>query len=156
MSPASSPSCSPTRRSCCCGGATCCARPSPTSSPSRPAAGARSPGSTGQPVGEPVYDREAIDRRLGQVVYEQARWREFLARLGSRSGLPFAELAYEDLVRDWDGVLGPLLAGLVGDGFDGVVPAPRLRRQSDARTERILLRYLEDSAGRRAPALAAR
>jgi trehalose 2-sulfotransferase len=115
------------------------------------------PGSTGQPVGEPVYDREAIDRRLGQVVYEQARWRDFLARLGSRSGLPFAELAYEDLVRDWDGVLGPLLAGLVGDGFDGVVPAPRLRRQSDARTERILLRYLEDRrAGSRALILAAR
>jgi LPS sulfotransferase NodH len=111
------------------------------------------PGSNGPAVGDPTYDRDAIDRRLGQVVYEQARWRDFLARLG----LPVAELAYEDLVRDWDGVLGPLLAGLVGDGFDGVVPAPRLRRQSDARSERILLRYLEDRrAGGHPPTLAAR
>ena len=65
-------------------------------------------------------------------MYEQACWREFLAWVG----LPVAEVAYEDLVRDWDGVLRPLLAGLLGDGV--TVPAPRLRRQSDARTERIL------------------
>ena len=108
--------------------------------------------STGKAAGEPAYDREAIDARLGRVVYEQARWRAFLSWIG----LPFAEVAYEDLVRDWDGVLRPLLAGLLGDSFDGTVPAPRLRRQSDARTERILLRYLQDRrAGAGLPTLAA-
>jgi trehalose 2-sulfotransferase len=99
----------------------------------------------------PVYDRAAIHATLGRFAYQRAQWRAFLAH----QRLPHLEVVYEDLARDYAGTLRPLLRALLGDRWDGQVPPPRLRRQGDARSERLVLRYLQaeraERHGRPAP-----
>ena len=111
-----------------------------TSSPGRPAAGARSLAPTGRPWREPAYDRW---RRSTPGSARSCTSRPAGAS-SSHGRATVAEVVPTRPGPRLDGVLRPLLAGLLGDGV--TVPAPRLRRQSDARTERILARYLADRA----------
>jgi LPS sulfotransferase NodH len=80
---------------------------------------------------------------VSQFGDEQRRWRECLERLG----LPVVEVVYEELARDYGGAVRRVLRALLGDGWAGEVPPPRLRRQADAASERLLLRYLRERRG---------
>lgn len=98
------------------------------------------PGGTADPAWTPAYDRGAIDRRLSQFRRELQAWRDCLDHLR----LPVVEVAYEELAGDYRGAVRRVLRGLLGEGWDGEVPPPRLRRQADAASERLLLRHLRE------------
>ena len=104
------------------------------------------PGGSTDPAWTPLYDRCAIDRRLSQFGRELRAWRDCLDHLG----LPLVEVAYEELARDYRGTVRRVLRALLGERWDGEVPPPRLRRQADAASERLLLRYLRERHGERA------
>lgn len=106
------------------------------------------PGARQEPAADPVYDHAGIHRMLGQFGYELRQWHACLDRLR----LPVVEVAYEDLARDYAGTLRRLCRRLLGDGWDGDVAAPRLRRQADGRGERFALRYLRERVGAPLPA----
>ena len=106
------------------------------------------PDGAAEPRPHPSYDRQRIDRVRSQFGYELRRWRECLEQLR----LPVVELAYEELARDYGGAVRRVLRALLGDGWDGEVPPPRLRRQADAASERLLLRYLHERRGELAAA----
>ena len=119
----------------CCGGATCSARAVWTSSPGRPAAGARSLAPTGRPWRSPPTTGRRSTPGSARSCTSRSPSHGRAARRRGRLRGPGPRLGRG---------AAPLLAGLLGDGV--TVPAPRPRRQSDARTERILPRYLADRA----------
>jgi trehalose 2-sulfotransferase len=103
----------------------------------------RAPGDDADPAWTPAYDRRAIDRRLSQFSHELHAWRDCLDHLR----LPVVEVAYEELAGDYRGTVRRVLRALLGEGWDGEVPPPRLRRQADDSSERLLLRYLRERRG---------
>jgi trehalose 2-sulfotransferase len=100
-------------------------------------------GTAAEPAAEPAYDPNRIDAMVRLFRYELGRWRACLDHLR----LPTVEVVYEDLAGDYGGTVRRLLRALLGGGWDGPVPPPRLRRQADTRSERLLLRHLRERHG---------
>ena len=87
---------------------------------------------------EPVYDRERIAALVALANYTSDRWTKFFDAI---TACPYV-VTYEDLDRDYETTVTDLLRHL-----DRPVKAPprRMRRQSDARSEALVLRFLRDS-----------
>ena len=88
---------------------------------------------------EPAYDRKRIQYLAGLARFVDAHWIRLFAAIGVRP----VTIAYEDLDRDYAGTVGALLEQL---GRPATVKARRLRRQSDARSEAFVLRFLRETA----------
>lgn len=89
------------------------------------------------------YDYERILQIMAVADYSNAHWAGFFGALGVE---PYA-ITYEQLSDDYEAAVGRLLRRL---GFpDGQVRAPRMRRQSDAETEAMALRFVKEDAARR-------
>ena len=85
------------------------------------------------------YDLQQIRWFEDALIDHESRWRMYLG--GCRATL--LEVCYEDLAADLTGTVQQVLdfLGLATDG-EIPLPAPRLRAQSDASTDRVLSRYL--------------
>lgn len=95
------------------------------------------PGAEMERVREPEYDDATVTRLIGYSDFCHGHWRNLMAAMG-RPGL---SLAYEDLVRDYAGSVGSLLAQLGSNGS----PAPvRMRRQANDLSEALVMRYLQE------------
>ncbi|MEO8259986.1 MAG: Stf0 family sulfotransferase [Acidobacteriota bacterium] len=95
------------------------------------------------PVGEPEYDYDRILGMIGFADYSHAHWRGFFAANGIE---PYC-LTYEELASEFERVVGALFARL----GSASVPAPRrMQRQSNDRTEGMVLRFLREHAARTA------
>jgi LPS sulfotransferase NodH len=88
---------------------------------------------------EPAYDRQRIQYLAGLAMFVDAHWERLFAAIGARP----CTIAYEDLDRDYAGTVGALLVHL---GRPAAAAPQRLRRQSDARTEAFVLRFLRETA----------
>ena len=103
------------------------------------------PGAPRRPAIEPpTYD---FERLLGQVAEANRcsrHWTAFFAALGVA---PY-EISYERLVGDYAATVAALLTAI--GATDPTARAPRLRRQSDATSEAMALRFLRDEAAWRA------
>jgi LPS sulfotransferase NodH len=94
-------------------------------------------------LGKADYDYERILQIMAAADYSNAHWANFFSALGVK---PYV-ITYEQLSSDYDGSVGALLRRL---GFPcGQLQAPRMRRQSDALTEAMALRFVKEDAGRR-------
>ena len=92
---------------------------------------------------ELVYGYERILRLVAGADRCNLHWGKFFAALGQ---IP-AAITYEDLIADYAGTVERLLRHL---GRDAEAPPLRLRRQSDERSERMMLRFLRERAEREA------
>jgi LPS sulfotransferase NodH len=92
-------------------------------------------------LGAPVFDAERIERLMGYSDYCHGHLRNLFAAMGVA---PLA-MSYEALTTDYSTSVGRVLAYL---GSDVEAPAPRMRRQADAESEALVLRYLRDRAAK--------
>jgi LPS sulfotransferase NodH len=90
-------------------------------------------------LGAPVFDAERIERLMGYSDYCHGHLRNLFAAMGVA---PLA-MSYEALTADYSASVGRVLAWL---GSNADAPAPRMRRQADADSEAMVLRYLRDRA----------
>lgn len=88
-------------------------------------------------TGSVEYDYERIHGLIALADHCNGHWRNFFA---ANAIQPLA-LAYEDLVAPDSPALRGLLAAL---GYTGPLPAPRMRRQANADSERLMARFLRD------------
>lgn len=93
---------------------------------------------------EPDYDAAEIARLLGYVDFCNGHWRNLIAAMDG----PRLALAYEDLVRDYAGSVGTLLAALGSAG--SAAPPIRMQRQADRVSEAFVARYLQECGVRSA------
>jgi len=96
----------------------------------------------------PSFDFAMIERLIGYADFCNRHWRGFFAAIGAA---PHG-LAYEDLTRDHDTAVKAALDHL---GSTAAVPPVRMKRQSDARNEAMVLRFLRENAARMAGGSAA-
>ena len=94
-----------------------------------------------QAAAKPQYDYDRIAGMIGFADYCHAHWRRFFAV----NGIAPCRLTYEDLSADFEGTCGRLCATL---GATSVARTHRMRRQADATSEAMVLRFLEDHASR--------
>lgn len=87
----------------------------------------------------PEYDYRRLADLMGVEAYCQGHWTRYFEALGVR---PYS-LCYEDLDADYAATVQALLEHL---GGRDPAPGPRMRRQSGAETEALVLRYLRDEA----------
>ena len=100
------------------------------------------------PAEPPEFDRDAISRLLRYAEACEAGWRDWFTAHAIK---PF-EITYEDMVKDLDKAVRDIA------GFCGItVPAglghirPRMRRQADQHTERLVRLYGASLSGGQAP-----
>jgi len=94
--------------------------------------------------GEPVYDPDRIEARLGDIVREEARWSRFFARTGRTP----ARLVYEAVIADPQGAVDQV-SRLVGVERAVCDPsAVDLRIQRDALNAEWRIRFLAERGGR--------
>jgi LPS sulfotransferase NodH len=96
----------------------------------------------------PSFDFTKIERMIAYADFCHRHWRGFFAVIGA---VP-RDLAYEDLTRDHDAAVKGVLDRL---GSPAAVPPVRMKRQSDARSEAMVLRFLRENAARAAGSSAA-
>ena len=96
----------------------------------------------------PSFDFATIERLIAYADFCHRHWRGFFAAIGA---VPHG-LAYEDLTRDHDATVKDVLDHL---GSTAAVPPVRMKRQSDARNEAMVLRFLREQATRAAGTSAA-
>jgi LPS sulfotransferase NodH len=90
-------------------------------------------------AGAPEFDPNAIARMEAALVENDSKWRSFFQDNGSNSFV----VHYEDLVDDYQGTIVSVLKWLGVPNSDAIlVPPSRLNRQSNARNEEWLTRYL--------------
>jgi len=89
--------------------------------------------------GTAEYDFRRIDALVGMADFSHAHWRNYFAAIGA-SAWP---TTYEQIAADYEGSVRDLLDHL---GSDAEVPPIRMRRQSGARNEAFVLRYLRDKS----------
>ncbi|HSX53790.1 MAG TPA: Stf0 family sulfotransferase [Sphingomonas sp.] len=99
-------------------------------------------GATKAPSGDAEYDYDRIMALIAFGEFSHGHWRGFFAA----NGITPRTIAYEDLVADYDRIVG----GLLGDlGATNPVPQPRrMRRQSDGTGDALMLRFLQEHAAR--------
>lgn len=92
-----------------------------------------------EPPKRPPYDRHEINNLVALAERSDRAWKEWFA--GQR--IAPLELSYEDMVDDLEGNVRRILAFLHVD-LPSVLPplVPRLRRQADEYSERIIQRFL--------------
>jgi LPS sulfotransferase NodH len=91
-------------------------------------------------TGNPEFDGYAIARMETALVKKDLQWQTYFQ---DNDIAPFV-VHYEDLATDYAGTIVSVLKWLGIPKADGiVVPPPRLKRQSDARNEAWLARYIE-------------
>lgn len=87
---------------------------------------------------DPVdYDAQAIERRRRLVLAGTRAWSRFLAR----SGADVLEVVYEDLVADYTSTVRAAARHVGVDLAAEPLAPPRLRRQSDDRSEELVARF---------------
>ncbi|MEO9131551.1 MAG: Stf0 family sulfotransferase, partial [Sphingomonas sp.] len=96
----------------------------------------------------PSFDYARIERLIAYADFCHRHWRGFFAAIGA---VPYG-LTYEDLTRDHDATVKAVLDHL---GSAAAVPPVRMKRQSDARNEAMVLRFLREHAARAADSSAA-
>lgn len=96
----------------------------------------------------PSFDFTTIERLIAYADFCHRHWRGFFAAIGA---VPHG-LVYEDLTRDHDATVKAVLEHL---GSTAAVPPIRMKRQSDARNETMVLRFLREQAARAAGSSAA-
>ena len=89
----------------------------------------------------PSFDYATIERLIAYADFCHRHWRGLFAAIGA---VPYG-LAYEDLTRDHDTTVRAVLDHL---GSAAAVPPVRMKRQSDARNEAMVLRFLREHAAR--------
>ena len=94
-----------------------------------------------QAVGVAAYDYNRILRMIALADYSHEHWRAFFAA----NGIEPYRVTYEELVEDFEQVVGGLLAAL---GRPSLPPARRMKRQADQTTEAMVLRFLRDHAAK--------
>lgn len=92
-------------------------------------------------VGEVVYDHDRMLAQIALADFASGHWERFFEATGAK---PY-RLYYEDMDRDYDASVTSLLRHL---GSEAAVPRQRMRRQSNANTERLVLQFLRDSQAR--------
>jgi LPS sulfotransferase NodH len=85
-----------------------------------------------------TYRYDEIVQFLAAVQNSDALWLNFFRA----NGLTYHELAYEDLALDYEGALRRLFGALGRP--DTAVPAPRLRKHSDAYAQQWLGKFVQD------------
>jgi LPS sulfotransferase NodH len=90
---------------------------------------------------EALYD---YDRILGLVAFARDSADHWIGYF-TANGIDPYRVSYEDLVRDYAGTVGALLAML---GKPDAAPPQRMQRQSDRAGEAMVLRFLRDYAAR--------
>ncbi|MDB5675720.1 MAG: Stf0 sulfotransferase [Sphingomonas bacterium] len=96
----------------------------------------------------PSFDFAMIERLIAYGDFCHRHWRGFFAAIGT---VPH-HLTYEDLKHDHDAAVKAVLDHL---GSTAAVPPVRMNRQSDARNEAMVLRFLREQAARTADGSAA-
>jgi LPS sulfotransferase NodH len=91
----------------------------------------------------PSFDFATIERLISYADFCHRHWRNLFAAIGA---LPH-DVAYEDLTRDHDATMRGVLDHL---GSTAAVAPVRMKRQSDARNEAMVLRFLREHAARTA------
>lgn len=91
----------------------------------------------------PAYDLATIERLIAYADFCHRHWRGFFAAIGAA---PFP-IAYEDLSRDYAATMRAVFDHLGSNAEPGPV---RMRRQSDARSEALVLRFLQEHNARAA------
>lgn len=87
---------------------------------------------------QPVYRFDEIVQFLAAIQNSDALWLNFFRA----NGLPYHEIAYEDLAEDYAGTLRRLF-DMLGRG-DAAIPAPRLRKHTDVYARQWLGRFTEE------------
>lgn len=94
-------------------------------------------------IAEAEFDYDRIERLLAFADVSLAQWRNLFDAIGVA---PYG-VTYEDLARDFTGTMTGVFRHLGSDA----TPAPgRMRRQSDDRSEALLIRFLRENARRAA------
>jgi LPS sulfotransferase NodH len=95
------------------------------------------------PRADPHFDLERIERLIGYSDYCHGHWDNFFAALGVTPH----RVTYEDLAADYEGSVTGVLRFL---GSAASPPPVRMRKQADARSEAMVVRYLRERAARSA------
>jgi LPS sulfotransferase NodH len=105
-------------------------------------------------AGDPEFDPKAIARLEAALARDDAKWQSLFHDIRI---VPFV-ITYEDLAADYSRAIRSVLKWLGAPDADAVaVPPPRLKKQSNARNEEWLARYLafKGEGGHLAPSPAA-
>jgi LPS sulfotransferase NodH len=92
----------------------------------------------GRDTSDPDYDFEALLRTLSTVRNAQEHWRRFFAA----AGIEARAVTYEALSTNYEGTLRQLFAEM--GARDAQIPAPRLQRQADRRSEALANKFLRE------------
>ena len=84
------------------------------------------------------YDFDKIVRMLATIQKWNADWLDFMRA----NDLPYYEIAYEDLLHDYDATLRQFFAAV--GRRDAPIIAPRLRRQADALSDEFVEKFLAE------------
>ena len=88
-------------------------------------------------IGEAKYDFDILDNLIGWTDVTRRHWIKMFEAIGVE---PFT-LTYEELYRDYEGTVRPLLRHL---GSDAEPPPIRMQRQATSGNEQWVLQYLRD------------
>ncbi|MPZ72243.1 MAG: hypothetical protein GEU74_03295 [Nitriliruptorales bacterium] len=102
-------------------------------------------GNTGTPPAVP-YDYDTIDDCRRRINAAEQGWTELFRAWGTEP----LTVTYEQLVDDYRGTVGQVVRYLGVDLDPAGLPEPRLRKQANEHSERLVERYLEERAARRA------
>lgn len=97
----------------------------------------------GDPTRPVAYEARAIERRRRLAAAGERAWSGLLSAMG----VDVAEVAYEDLVVDYEGVVRSTARHLGVDLPVTPLAPPRLRRQADDRTEELVERFRAEWGG---------
>ena len=95
-------------------------------------------------VSEPEYDYQLIDDCLADVIRQEAEWQD----LFSQAGIQPLTIVYEDFVANLSETISQILRYLKIDAPEKMWPAPRMRKQSDYRSELWVQRFCEERSQR--------
>ncbi|HEX9040422.1 MAG TPA: Stf0 family sulfotransferase [Trebonia sp.] len=100
------------------------------------------------PAGPPRYDYELIAALEALIAESETAWRQLYHELG----LTPYQVVYEELSSPggYEQAIGGVLAHLGLGDYQGTIPAPRTRRQSNDLNEAWVAAYLADKAARAA------
>lgn len=102
------------------------------------------PGVRGSTAGSAPYDYEAIRARYEYALYTETQWERFFASFDAE---PF-RLTYEELAEGYPGTIRRLLRAAAHPAADFEPPQPRMARQADSASERLIAQFLQDHLAR--------